>query len=75
VPTTAVGDVGAGAAIYAASCQRCHPNGQAGVAPAVVGAKLPGPLFVAAGPDGRHGVTGDAWAPLLAYLVTLGAIP
>jgi mono/diheme cytochrome c family protein len=67
------GDVGAGATFYAASCNRCHPGGQAGVAPAVVGARLPGPLHVAARSDGRHGVPSDAWNNLMAYLVTLGA--
>ena len=68
------GDVRAGASTYATSCNRCHPGGQAGIAPALVGARLPGPLFVSAQPDGRHGVSAVAWDNLLAYLVTLGAV-
>lgn len=73
-PTAGTGDLRAGAALYAAACQRCHPGGQAGVAPALVGARLPGPLHVAARPDGRHGVDAQRWDDLMAYLVTLGAV-
>ena len=68
-------DVGAGASFYAASCNKCHPGGQAGVAPSLVGKHLPGPLVVSATTfDGRHAVPSADWENLFAHLVTLGAV-
>jgi len=67
------GDVRAGASFYAASCNKCHPGGQAGVAPQLVGKRLPGPLVISATIfDGRHAVPAADWDNLFAYLVTLG---
>jgi mono/diheme cytochrome c family protein len=67
-------DAGAGASFYSASCNKCHPGGKAGVAPSLVGKRLPGPLVVSTTFDGRHAVPAADWENLSAYLVTLGAV-
>ncbi len=61
------GDPAVGGAYFQTKCAKCHPGGNK-----IPGKTIPGVLQ--SGGSGKHGVPGDQFEPLLAYLTTLGAV-
>ncbi len=73
-PVAMSGDPARGERYFQSKCNRCHPNGGAGVGPTTVGKPMPGPLK-ATPTGGRHDVPADEFDSLLAFLVSKGGGP
>lgn len=67
------GDPARGERYFQAKCNRCHPNGGAGVGPTTIGKPMPGPLKGTT-TGGRHDVPPDEFDSLVAFLVSKGSV-
>src|SRR5688500_13058132 len=63
-------DAARGERYFKAKCNACHPNGNQGAGPALLGKVPPGPLKKSS-TGGRHNVPDGDWDSLLMYVTPL----